>query len=54
MNLESLKKEYKKMQKIYGDTSLEPIYFGGCCNNPDICFVFMNPTARLKISVIYF
>ena len=34
------------MQKIYGDPSLEPIYFGGCCNNPDICFVFMNPTAR--------
>ena len=46
MNLDNIKKEYKKMQKIYGDPSLEPIYFGGCCNNPDICFVFMNPTAR--------
>ena len=46
MNLDNIKKEYKKMQKIYGDHSLEPIYFGGCCNNPDICFVFMNPTAR--------
>ena len=46
MNLDNIKKEYKKMQKIYGDPSLEPIYFWGCCNNPDICFVFMNPTAR--------
>lgn len=46
MNLDNIKKEYKKMQKIYGDPSLEPIYFGGYCNNPDICFVFMNPTAR--------
>lgn len=46
MNLDNIKKEYKKMQKIYGDPSLEPIYFGGCYNNPDICFVFMNPTAR--------
>ena len=46
MNLDNIKKEYKKMQKIYGDPSLEPIYFGGCCNNPDICFVFMNPTGR--------
>ena len=46
MNLDNIKKEYKKMQKIYGDPSLEPIYFGGCFNNPDICFVFMNPTAR--------
>ena len=46
MNLDNIKKEYKKMQKIYGDPSLEPIYFGGCFNNPDICFMFMNPTAR--------
>ena len=46
MNLDNIKKEYKKMQKIDGDPSLEPIYFGGCCNNPDICFDFMNPTAR--------
>lgn len=34
------------MQKVYGNPSLELIYFGECCNNPDICFVFMNPIAR--------
>ena len=53
MNLDNIKKEYKKMQKIYGDPSLEPIYFGGCCNNPDICFVFMNPTARNIAADLY-
>ena len=46
MNLDNIKKEYKKMQKVYGDPNLEPIYFGGCEKNPDICFMFMNPTAR--------
>ena len=46
MKLEDLKVEYDKLQKEYGDESLDSIYNGGCVNNPDICFVFMNPTGR--------
>lgn len=44
--LEELVKKYDKMQKKYGDPKLDSINFGGCTNNPDVCFVFMNPTAR--------
>ena len=44
--LEELCKEYDKLQQKYGDKKLNSIYFGGCTTNPDICLVFMNPTAR--------
>ena len=44
--LDELVVEYNKLQKKYGDPSLDSITFGGCKKNPDICFVFMNPTAR--------
>lgn len=44
--LESLNKEYDKLQKKYGDKNLDSIYNGGCTVNPDICFVFMNPTGK--------
>ena len=44
MKLEELKKEYDKLQKKYGAKELDSIYNGGCEENPDICFVFMNPT----------
>ena len=44
--LEELVKKYDKMQKKYGDPKLDSINFGGCTKNPDVCFVFMNPTAR--------
>lgn len=46
MNLKDLKKEYDKLQQKYGAKDLDPIYNGGCDDNPDICFVFMNPTGR--------
>lgn len=46
MNLYSLKIEYDKLQKKYGAIELDSIYSGGCDKNPDICFVFMNPTKR--------
>ena len=46
MTLEDLKIEYDKLQLKYGDKTLDSIYNGGCINNPDICFVFMNPTKR--------
>lgn len=46
MTLEDLKIEYDKLQLEYGEATLDSIYNGGCDNNPDICFVFMNPTGR--------
>lgn len=46
MRLEDLKREYDKLQLKYGAKELDSIYNGGCTKNPDICFVFMNPTGR--------
>lgn len=46
MTLEDLKKEYDKLQKKYGAKELDSIYNGGYEKNPEICFVFMNPTGR--------
>ncbi len=46
MKLQSLNKEYDKLQLIYGDPTLHSIYNGGYEEKPDICFVFMNPTGR--------
>ena len=46
MILEDLQIQYDKLQKKYGAKELNSIYNGGCDNNPDICFVFMNPTGK--------
>ena len=46
MNLDDLKVEYDKLQLKYGAKDLDSIYNGGCTTNPDICFVFMNPTGK--------
>lgn len=46
MTLDDLKIEYDKLQLKYGAKELDSIYNGGCINNPDICFVFMNPTGK--------
>ena len=46
MKIEDLKLEYDKLQIKYGAKDLDSIYNGGCENNPDICFVFMNPTGK--------
>ena len=46
MQLEDLNAEYDKLQIKYGAKELTSIYNGGCIDNPDICFVFMNPTGR--------
>lgn len=46
MKLEDLKIKYDRLQKKYGAKELDSIYNGGCTNEPDICFVFMNPTGR--------
>lgn len=46
MTLSELNKAYDKLQEKYGAKELDAIYNGGCTNNPNICFVFMNPTGR--------
>lgn len=46
LKIADLKKDYDKLQLKYGAKDLDSIYNGGCENNPDICFVFMNPTGR--------
>ena len=46
MNLQELNKEYSKLQEKYGAKELDAICNGGCEINPDICFVFMNPTGK--------
>lgn len=46
MCLENLKKDYDLLQQKYGAMELDSIYNGGCVNNPNVCFVFMNPTGR--------
>lgn len=46
MKLEDLNREYDKLQLKYGAPELHSIYNGGCSDNPDICFVFMNPTGK--------
>lgn len=46
MKLSDLNKEYDRLQATYGATELHSIYNGGCEKNPEICFVFMNPTGK--------
>lgn len=46
MEIKDLNKKYDTLQKKYGAKELSSIYNGGLEENPDICFVFMNPTGR--------
>lgn len=46
MNLNDLTKEYDKLQIKYGAKELDSIYNGGCDHDPNLCFVFMNPTGK--------
>jgi DNA polymerase len=46
MKVSDLNPEYDKLQRKYGAKELTSIYNGGCTNNPDYCFVFMNPTGK--------
>ena len=46
LKIKDLNSYYDKLQLEYGDPSLSSIYNGGCEKNPDVCFVFMNPTGR--------
>ena len=46
MKISDLDAKYDKLQLKYGAKELKSIYNGGCEENPDICFVFMNPTGK--------
>lgn len=46
MKMQELYHEYDKLQKQYGAAELHSIYNGGMQNQPDICFIFMNPTRK--------
>lgn len=46
MKISDLNSKYDRLQQEYGAKELTSIYNGGCTNNPDICFVFMNPTGK--------
>lgn len=46
IQLEELKSEIDQLQKLYGSEKLNSVYGAGCINNPDILFLFMNPTGR--------
>lgn len=38
--------EIYELHKTYGSKDCEPIFGGGQINNPKVCLIFMNPTAR--------
>lgn len=46
MNLEELKEKYDKLQEKFGSKTKNSVYGGGCEKSPELCLVFMNPTAR--------
>ncbi len=46
MKIKDLNTFYDKLQLEYGEPTLSSIYNGGCEDNPDVCFIFMNPTGR--------
>lgn len=46
LQIEHLKKDADKLQKKYGSKKHRAIYGAGQISNPEILFLFMNPTAR--------
>lgn len=50
MNLQELNRYFKELQSKYGAKELDAICNGGCEVNPNICFVFMNPTGKNNAS----
>lgn len=46
MTKEKLCRAFDKLQNEYGSKSLHAVYGGGCEDNPEFCFIFINPTAR--------
>lgn len=46
MQITALHSKYDELQQIHGDPTYTSIYGAGCVSNPDVCLIFMNPTAR--------
>ena len=46
LDMININREYDRLQLIYGDPTLHSVYGGGCCKNPKVMLVFMNPTKR--------
>lgn len=46
MQLKNIKAKANALQKKHGEPGLNAIYGAGCINNPNVMFIFMNPTAR--------
>lgn len=46
MQIEILHKKVDELQSIYGDKKLNAIYGAGCIKNPEVMFIFMNPTGK--------
>lgn len=46
LQIEALKKEVDLLQKLHGNPQISAIYGAGQVNNPNILFLFMNPTAK--------
>lgn len=46
MQLTQLFPEIDRLHAKYGDPSLTPIYGAGCIDQPELCLMFMVPTAR--------
>ena len=46
LQIEHLKEEVDELQKKYGSSDHHAIYGAGLIQNPNILFLFMNPTAR--------
>lgn len=46
MQLTNLFEKFDALHEIYGDSNLTSIYGAGETNSPNICLIFMNPTAK--------
>ena len=46
LQINKLKQYFDKLQLKYGSNTHDAIYGAGEIKNPNICLVFMNPTAR--------
>lgn len=46
MTWREITNRYQELQLKHGEPSLDSIISGGKDNNPEICFIFMNPTGR--------
>lgn len=46
MQVNRLHSKYDQLQLRHGDPSLSSVYGAGCVSEPELMFIFMNPTAR--------